>query len=218
MRLSKGIHMTHVMLDLETWGTASGSDLRSIGAVVFDPIAGTLGDTFYCNVNGGEGYGLKRDQKTVQWWSEQSPEARAALEVDVQTIDAGLVMFARWLEKLQASLVLSQAMSNAPGKVIDTNPVRIWAHGPTFDCTLLEAAYRACLYNVPWHYRAPRCTRTIFEAAGGIEIPTNGTYHNALDDAKNQALAVIEAYRKLRLDALSSMPIHCTNCDAEVHL
>ncbi|AHJ10733.1 putative exodeoxyribonuclease [Rhizobium phage vB_RglS_P106B] len=31
--------MTHVMLDLETWGKTPGSDIRSIGAVVFDPTA-----------------------------------------------------------------------------------------------------------------------------------------------------------------------------------
>ena len=35
--------MTHIMLDLETWGKVPGSDIRSIGACVFDPIAGTVG-------------------------------------------------------------------------------------------------------------------------------------------------------------------------------
>lgn len=30
---------THIMLDLETWGETPGSDIRSIGAVVFDPLA-----------------------------------------------------------------------------------------------------------------------------------------------------------------------------------
>lgn len=34
---------THIMLDLETWGKRPGCDIRSIGAVVFDPIAGTVG-------------------------------------------------------------------------------------------------------------------------------------------------------------------------------
>ena len=48
---------THIMLDLETWGKRPGCDIRSIGAVVFDPVASggwsvsdrTLmnGDTFY---------------------------------------------------------------------------------------------------------------------------------------------------------------------------
>ena len=29
-----------ISLDLETWGTTPGSDIRSIGACVFDPLAG----------------------------------------------------------------------------------------------------------------------------------------------------------------------------------
>lgn len=33
----------HIMLDLETWGRTPGSDIRSIGAVVFNPVAGTVG-------------------------------------------------------------------------------------------------------------------------------------------------------------------------------
>lgn len=38
----------------------------------------------------------------------------------------------------------------------------------------------------------------IIEAAGGIELPFDGTQHNALDDARHQALCVIEAYNKIR--------------------
>ena len=49
--------MTHIMVDLETWGTAPGCDIRSIGAVVFDPVAGTLGATFYVNVENPLPYG-----------------------------------------------------------------------------------------------------------------------------------------------------------------
>lgn len=41
---------THIMVDLETWGKIPGSDIRSIGAVVFDPILGTVGaECLTCN-------------------------------------------------------------------------------------------------------------------------------------------------------------------------
>ena len=70
--------MTHIMVDLETWGTTPGSDIRSIGAVVFDPVAGTLGNEFYVNVVGGEKVGLTRDPETEEWWADQSEEARGA--------------------------------------------------------------------------------------------------------------------------------------------
>jgi hypothetical protein len=32
----------HIMLDTETWGTAPGCDLRSIGACLFDPVTGRV--------------------------------------------------------------------------------------------------------------------------------------------------------------------------------
>lgn len=35
--------MMHISLDLETWGKRAGFDLRSIGAVVFDPMTGIVG-------------------------------------------------------------------------------------------------------------------------------------------------------------------------------
>lgn len=210
--------MTSVMLDLETWGTTPGSDIRSIGAVVFDPIAGTLGETFYQNVENPHvagvdvkqnGFGfddtsgvwrrfkLTRDPKTVQWWSEQSEEARAALTKDVVDLDEGLIGFGIWLNYV---LMVHHGFAK-PGFDPHTH-LRIWAHGPTFDVSLLGHVYTVCGAPIPWHYRAPRDTRTILEAAGMdpvYGIPKNGTWHNALDDAKNQALAVIEAYGKLGL-------------------
>lgn len=50
----------HIMLDLETWGLTPGSDIRSIGAVVFDPVAGTVGmecSTCHCGKSPPENYG-----------------------------------------------------------------------------------------------------------------------------------------------------------------
>ena len=71
----------------------------------------------------------------------------------------------------------------------------------------MAACYRAVDLPAPWSYRAPRDCRTIYEAAGGVEIPFEGTQHNALDDAKHQARCVIEAYRKLRKHV--TMTIDC---------
>jgi len=65
------------MVDLETWGTQPGSMLRSLGAVVFDPMTGELGEAFYTNIDEAsqEAVGLKKDARTVQWRAEQSAEA-----------------------------------------------------------------------------------------------------------------------------------------------
>ena len=201
--------MTNVMLDLETWGTEPGCDLRSIGAVVFDPLAGTVSDTlqFYLAVENPRGYWgkgksnqrffttgrptdraqypLTRDPKTVQWWSEQSDEAKAAFENPVD-LSTGLYLFADWL-----------------GHVCpDPTALRLWSHGPAFDPPILAAAYRACNRPVPWHYRAPRDTRTAFDMAGIVDHSDwlrqhpgpLGVPHHALDDAICQARAVCGAW------------------------
>lgn len=229
--------MTHLMLDLETWGTRAGYDLRSIGATVFDPVTamvakscdtckgGTVrgnvndggdcsdcmntrmesgyGDTFYLatdnpvrpdarpqfsdpnDPNADRKYMLHRDPKTIKWWSEQSPEAQAAFTNPVDLRDA-LGRFAEWL----------------PAASPD---VHIWAHGSHFDVPILEAAYHAVDLPVPWHYRSPCDTRTIFDAAkiddhsGWLDMFSTGTHHHALDDAICQARAVCAAFKVLRI-------------------
>lgn len=198
---------THIMVDLETWGTTPGSDIRSIGAVVFDPVAGTLGDTFYVATENPAGrwcqgefrpdlakglndrrYPLTRDPATVEWWSEQSAEAQGAFADPVDLAHA-LDQFGHWWAGVEVS----------HGDIDGPATVTFWAHGPHFDEQILAACYRAVRLPVPWHYRAARDCRTIWEAAGWPEVAFVGTQHNALDDAKNQALKVIEAYRRLGL-------------------
>jgi hypothetical protein len=178
------------MVDLETWGTTPGCDIRSIGAVVFDPETGELGDEFYVNVSGGGGYGLTRDPATEQWWSEQSNDAQKRLDVGIRFLGDGLTSFYAWF--------LSHGQPFHP-----TDYTRLWAHGPHFDEAILAAANRAAaVCSIPWHYRAPRDCRTIWDAVGGVDIPMEGVEHDALVDAKHQARCVIEAYRRLRNDPL----------------
>jgi len=175
--------MLHVMLDLETWGTEPGCDIRSIGAVVFDPVSGHVGyeRSFYQAVDGGEIRGLTRDPKTVEWWESQPEEARGAF-TDLVDLHEGLRDFSAWYRSLAH----------------DTAEVTLWCNGPHFDEVILKACYKACNLPHPWHYRAPRDFRTIMELADWPEVERVGTYHNALDDAITQALGVIEAYRILK--------------------
>jgi len=202
----------HVMADLETWGTEPGCDIRSIGAVVFDPVAGTVSDTdqFYIATDNPRGYGgtpstrgrffetgkptdrlrypLKRDPKTEQWWSEQSAEAQSAFENPVD-LRIALSRFSVWLVDV------------CP----DPSDLRLWAHGPQFDVSILAAAYAAVGEPVPWHYRSPRDVRTMLDAAG-IDDHSGwlkqypgplGVPHHALDDSICQARAVCAAWERL---------------------
>lgn len=209
--------ITHVMLDLETWGTEPGCDLRSIGACVFDLVSGYVAhsdgrhgdDYFYIATDNPTGYWgtgssrgrffetprhhatrrkypLKRDRSTEQWWSEQSAEAQAAFENPVD-LRIALSRFSVWLVD------------------VCPNPsdLRLWAHGPQFDISILAAAYAAVGEPVPWHYRSPRDTRTILDAVG-IDDHSGwlkqhpgplGVPHHALDDAICQARAVCGAWK-----------------------
>lgn len=180
--------MTHVMLDTETWGLTPGSHLRSIGAVEFDPNRGALGSKFYANVSAQPSYGLTSDASTREWWAKQSFDAREMLQHKQLDLLIAIKRFAVWFEGLD----------------VEPARIRVWAHGPQFDCSIVDAAFRAVKLPTPWHYRAPRDTRTMLEAAGmdpTTDFPLVGTEHNALDDAISQALGVMEAFNRLGIMA-----------------
>lgn len=195
--------MTHIMLDLETWGKRPGCDIRSIGAVVFDPVAGRVtDDTFYVatmNPNIGdedwEGlhliprkYSLHRDPETVKWWSDQSDEAQTAFDNPVD-LRAALLKFADWIH---------YAVGDGP---YQSEKLKLWANDPHFDVSILAEAYHAVGLPAPWHYRAPRSMKTVVDLSGLTrdEYCTYGEAHNALDDAIAQAMTVCKCYERLGL-------------------
>ncbi len=212
----------HIALDLETWGKKPGCDLRSIGACVFDPVTGFTHDgslgtiiPFYAatdnpiiqkgytrvanrdplniiDVAPTYKYPLFPDPETVDWWNKQSADAQAAFADPMDLRDA-LEKFANWFYDLDESSA-------------DNPPVtRIWSHGAAFDPPILAAAYDACGLPVPWHYRAPRDTRTCFDMAGIDDHSAwlqqhpgpLGIWHHALDDAISEARAVCAAYARV---------------------
>lgn len=233
----------HIMLDLETWGTEPGCDIRSIGACVFDPVAGWVADmevatdeqqhpgTFYIACDNpevdtfrqqvgpgeyidtphyGERYRLKyplhRDPRTVQWWSEQSEAAQAAF-ADPVDLRVALRRLAQWMCGLVNGDIFYPVDEDSTG--LD---IRLWSHGAHFDGPILAAAYKAVGLPVPWHYRAPRDTRTAFDMAGITDHTAwlkqhpgpLGIPHHALDDAICQARAVCAAWAVTRRWYLTS--------------
>lgn len=209
--------VTHISLDLETWGTRPGADIRSIGACVFDPVRQWVPDPsvdlamvndrpveprFYIACDNAQDtphgwrdalgapprkYPLHRDPRTVQWWSEQSDEAQAAFADPVDLREA-LDRFDHWLRQVAPQM---------PGM-----DLRIWSHGAAFDPPILAEAYHAVGLPVPWHYRAPRDTRTLFDMAGIDDHSAwlnqhpgpLGVSHHSLDDSICQARAVCAAW------------------------
>ncbi len=178
--------MTHIMLDLETWGTRPGAALRSIGAIVFDPnsdgVSSNIGVSFYRNIDKDSCVinGLTVDPDTVAWWERQAKEAIHGLAKDQKLLIEVVREFHDWFRLLGARY--------------------IWCQGANFDEPLWTAAARAVDQFVPWKYWDVRCTRTIYAAADfdPRSVPRQGTYHNALDDAAYQARCVQMAFAKLR--------------------
>lgn len=163
----------HAMIDLETLGTGPSSAILSLGAVVFD-ING-LGNEFYevIELESCIKAGLQIDANTVMWWMQQADEARETFNnprsLSITTV---LSVFSDWVRR--------------------NNIKYIWGNGSAFDNVILANAYKACDINVPWKYADDRCYRTLRGLYPQIKTERVGTYHNALDDAKSQALHLIE--------------------------
>jgi hypothetical protein len=159
---------TQVMVDLETLGNGSNAVIISIGAVEFDPDTDTLGNEFYVLVDPQScvDTGLKMDVGTVLWWMKQSDQARSAFNRKGYALAEALRLFSEWYP------------AGAP----------LWGNGATFDNVIMTNAYKACGMEQPWKFWDDRCYRTLKNLLPGISLDRKGTHHNALDDAKTQAL------------------------------
>ena len=135
--------MKHAMGDLETWGTAPGSALRSIGVVIFDPGSTVQGATFYRNIDfaSQEAIGLVKDPRTEAWWAEQTIEAQLALSEQQVPIQQALTDLARWWVAESAEY--------------------LWGHGANFDPVLLDLAPGAPMTAADAAAFAPRLPEAI---------------------------------------------------------
>jgi exodeoxyribonuclease VIII len=176
--------MRDIMIDLETMGTRAGCALVSIGAVAFGPKG--LGEEFYEVVNSASCKGLFVDVDTAAWWSKQSQEAREVL---------------RLASRKASSLPLPKALwkfrAYVRGVSVDA---RVWGNGADFDLPILAAAYASIGEDAPWPPFNGRCYRTLKGLAREVKLERGGTHHNALDDAKTQALHLIKILKKLKLE------------------
>lgn len=181
----------HMMIDIETLGSRPGSVIASIGAVAFDPEAGTIGGdglSVLVDLADAQKMGLRIDAETVGWWLRQSEAARAGT-------------FAAELHRVP----LVTALGMLSGYCQENGGVFAWSHGAVFDLVLLDSAYFVAGLTAPWKFWHARDTRTIFHLAGvnpKDHFEPGATAHNALDDARAQARAVIAAYAKLGLARL----------------
>lgn len=191
----------HVMVDLETLATTIDAHVLTLGACVFDPLTGKLGESFYARLS-PDGQRRRIDYSTVLWWMEQSPEARAEVFApDGRHLPSRVYAdFTDWICAVGAS--------------------RLWAQDPDFDIAIVKDLARDLDMKWPVRYDAGRSVRTVRALAWPDGVPASvraacygiggAVAHNALEDAKAQARLVSAAVQSLRPGGGFSIDAHET--------
>lgn len=169
----------NVMLDLETLDTAPTSVILSIGLVAFNQQGITKELYLVPNLQDQIDMGRTISASTLRWWLGQSDQAKRVFqdpnELSVQNTS---MLFTGFFEGL--------------GK-----DVEVWSHGANFDVPMIEDFLRKLKMPFPWTYNRVRCFRTFCNERKRIYRANknpNGTPHNALDDARNQANHVLAVW------------------------
>lgn len=170
----------NLMLDIETLGTGSDAVVISIGAVLFDPLTGELGDSFYRALNYQDQIDKNRKPSydTIKWWLSQSKEAQEVFN--------------------EANVTTSEALVDFYAFCKNVNRLKPWGNGPSFDLTIVETLFKDFGYSeLPWSFWNVRCFRTFREYIyDGNETVREGVHHNAIDDCKHQIKVIKEGLAK----------------------
>jgi hypothetical protein len=166
----------HIMVDIETMGTGPNAPILSIGAVAFN--AEGIHKEFYttCNLQSTVDSGAIIDPNTVMWWLRQDAIARDALE-DCQdsatSLTTALKDFVTFIDP-KSSLLRG-----------------VWGNGATFDNVIIQQSCKRVGVEA-WPFWLDKCYRTVKSAYPTVKMQRVGTHHNALSDAKSQALHLID--------------------------
>lgn len=193
------LECTHIMVDIETLSTEHNAAILTIGACVFHPREAFFGsvdegapfdesEEFYkrVNVESNERAARKIDISTIKWWMEQSEKAKTEAFYKAPRVS----LFAA-LETLQQFMVTHMRKSNGV-------PLCVWAKDPDFDLVILADAMRHFSIEVPWHFTFTRSVRTIYSLApGAADTYKPRIAHNAMEDAKAQAMNVVAVLKAI---------------------
>jgi DNA polymerase III epsilon subunit-like protein len=166
----------NVMVDLETLGTSPRSTILSIGAVEFS-CRGIEEVQFYrecCPQQLGRSIQIS----TLQWWFGQKIKPPI---YGTTTIDTAVAEFNQYLQNK-----IKEASSRAQ--------IILWANGIDFDWGLLKEVMEDYFMKSPVKYNNVRDYRTLARLHSSIQRPEMppDLAHNALQDAKAQALHCVE--------------------------
>ena len=174
--------MADCMIDIEGLGTGPDTTILTIAAQSFDPLGNGFYDRFYyarIDLESQEGRSIQ--QSTIDWWATQPALAKeeAFGEENRVPLDQALDELARliWQSK------------------------RVWAQGPTYDCNILEHAYKSYNKPLPWKFYSVRDSRTVFSLWPGLPKPP--TSHHALEDCRRQIGLLQQTLKHLNITELT---------------
>lgn len=171
----------HIMIDIETLGTRANTVVGEVGWAVFETHANTVNYSGSWHLNMQEQVGKRSIHiSTLVWWSEQAEEARRNL-------------FSR--NYVSVETFLNEFLNGISWHNIQG----VWSHGLGFDVPILEDLHKQYGKVVPWHYRTPRDTRTLFWLTDlpKTEFVEPTLKHSAEADAIAQAMTVQRALKRL---------------------
>jgi hypothetical protein len=168
------------MLDLESFSKRpEDAAIISIGAIYFDPRAGTLGDGLKVNVTPKSlvKLGIHAHPETISWWFEQKQDVRdAILDPKPIPLHEALAAFSRFYGESKAY---------------------VWGNGANYDNVALRAAYEKTGQTCPWLYKKDSCYRTLknhFDPESKLYAYSREGAHDALNDAVRQARHAIAIF------------------------
>lgn len=166
---------THYVLDLETLGKTPSAAIAAIGCVRIEN--GVIGTAFYrrVNVDSAIAWGGETDASTIDFWLQQSEEARAEIHDPHNrlAINSALIELAEFIDR--------------PAAIHGEQYV--WGNGATFDNVIISTAFKRSHIERPWPYWNDRDLRTLIDLYPEAKASTAfvGTKHHALDDAMHEA-------------------------------
>lgn len=173
----------HAMIDLETLGTKPDSVILTIGATKFDPNEyGKTYQEFYHRVDVDEQVSMGRtiDEDTLSWWGQQEADVVEEALGDHNRTSVSEVMTSlnKWCVGVDA----------------------FWCQGTAFDFPIMESLYRQLDHHIPWAFWRVRDSRTLFQIMPkDPRKEIKFAAHNALEDARVQALCVQQTLQQLGL-------------------
>ena len=160
--------MYMMMVDIETLSLRTNAYITAIGLVIFTQEK--IVEKRQLILRHREPFNKHIDPNTVDWWFKQSDEAREAVSGGDREICSAL----HEMNNLYCQYSCSE----------------LWANGPQFDICVIENAMRNNAITPAWKYYELRDVRTARRGCT-TRIKNN---HIAVDDAENQALALIELW------------------------